>query len=417
MKTIRLLFAFLLLPFMMAAQVIEPSRNGSINDSMLTSVQTADGMVLVVPYPELVMQRLDALVDDSLMETTQLGLLVWDLTDDMPLYARNPRHLLRTASTMKLLTAITALDRLGKDYKYNTSIYYKGDIVQGQLRGDIICQGGMDPMFDRKDMQAFVQALKSKGMTSLRGRIVTDNTMKVPDKWGEGWCWDDDNPTLVPLLIDGKPNFSEQLLKELQNARINTTGVRVSAGTLPADAKHLCTRSHSISEVMKQMMKESDNLFAECTYYQVAASSGKRPAKAKDAQEIEKDLLNKIGLNADDYSLADGSGLSLYNYLSAEAQVALLRYAWQTPNIFQTLFPTLPIAGEDGTLKRRMQDTAAQGRVWAKTGTVSGVSALSGYLVAPNGHYIAFSIINQGVKQGSAGRRFQDRVCAALCQP
>ncbi len=417
MKTIRLLFAFLLLPFMMAAQVIEPSRNGSINDSMLTSVQTADGMVLVVPYPELVMQRLDALVDDSLMETTQLGLLVWDLTDDMPLYARNPRHLLRTASTMKLLTAITALDRLGKDYKYNTSIYYKGDIVQGQLRGDIICQGGMDPMFDRKDMQAFVQALKSKGVTSLRGRIVTDNTMKVPDKWGEGWCWDDDNPTLVPLLIDGKPNFSEQLLKELQNARINTTGVRVSAGTLPADAKHLCTRSHSISEVMKQMMKESDNLFAECTYYQVAASSGKRPAKAKDAQEIEKDLLNKIGLNADDYSLADGSGLSLYNYLSAEAQVALLRYAWQTPNIFQTLFPTLPIAGEDGTLKRRMQDTAAQGRVWAKTGTVSGVSALSGYLVAPNGHYIAFSIINQGVKQGSAGRRFQDRVCAALCQP
>jgi len=417
MKTIRLLFAFLLLPFMMAAQVIEPSRNGSINDSMLTSVQTADGMVLVVPYPELVMQRLDALVDDSLMETTQLGLLVWDLTDDMPLYARNPRHLLRTASTMKLLTAITALDRLGKDYKYNTSIYYKGDIVQGQLRGDIICQGGMDPMFERKDMLAFVQALKDKGISSIRGRIITDNTMKVPDKWGEGWCWDDDNPTLVPLLIDGKPNFSEQLLKELQNARINTTGVRVSAGTLPADAKHLCTRSHSISEVMKQMMKESDNLFAECTYYQVAASSGKRPAKAKDAQEIEKDLLNKIGLNADDYSLADGSGLSLYNYLSAEAQVALLRYAWQTPNIFQTLFPTLPIAGEDGTLKRRMQDTAAQGRVWAKTGTVSGVSALSGYLVAPNGHYIAFSIINQGVKQGSAGRRFQDRVCAALCQP
>jgi len=402
---------------MMAAQVIEPSRNGSINDSMLTSVQTADGMVLVVPYPELVMQRLDALVDDSLMETTQLGLLVWDLTDDMPLYARNPRHLLRTASTMKLLTAITALDRLGKDYKYNTSIYYKGDIVQGQLRGDIICQGGMDPMFERKDMLAFVQALKDKGISSIRGRIITDNTMKVPDKWGEGWCWDDDNPTLVPLLIDGKPNFSEQLLKELQNARINTTGVRVSAGTLPADAKHLCTRSHSISEVMKQMMKESDNLFAECTYYQVAASSGKRPAKAKDAQEIEKDLLNKIGLNADDYSLADGSGLSLYNYLSAEAQVALLRYAWQSPNIFQTLFPTLPIAGEDGTLKRRMQDTPAQGRVWAKTGTVSGVSALSGYLVAPNGHYIAFSIINQGVKQGSAGRRFQDRVCAALCQP
>lgn len=409
MKLTRLFFGLMmLLPALAMAQEAEVE---------IGRHEGADSTVLVVPYEELVVQRLDALVDDSLMETSQLGLMVWDLTSDTLLYAHNHRQLMRTASTMKLLTAITALFTLGTDYEFSTSLYYKGTISQGVLNGDLICLGGMDPMFDRKDMQAFVQALKSKGVTSLRGRIVTDNTMKVPDKWGEGWCWDDDNPTLVPLLIDGKPNFSEQLLKELQNARINTTGVRVSAGTLPADAKHLCTRSHSISEVMKQMMKESDNLFAECTYYQVAASSGKRPAKAKDAQEIEKDLLNKIGLNADDYSLADGSGLSLYNYLSAEAQVALLRYAWQTPNIFQTLFPTLPIAGEDGTLKRRMQDTAAQGRVWAKTGTVSGVSALSGYLVAPNGHYIAFSIINQGVKQGSAGRRFQDRVCAALCQP
>ena len=417
MKTIRLLLTFLLLSFMMAAQAQEPTIIGSPNDSMLPPSRQYDNLVLVVPYPELVMQRLDALVDDSLMETSQLGLVVWDLTIDAPLYARNPRHLMRTASTMKLLTAITALDHLGIDHKYNTSLYYKGDIVQGQLRGDLICRGGMDPMFERKDMLAFVQALKDKGISSIRGRIITDNTMKVAEKWGEGWCWDDDNPTLVPLLIEGKPNFSEQLLKELQKAHINTSGARVSAGTLPNDAKHLCTRSHTIDEVLMQMMKESDNLYAEATYYQLAASTGKRLAKAKDAQEIEKELLNKIGLNAENYRLADGSGLSLYNYLSAEAQVTLLRYAWQHPTLFKHLVVTLPIAGEDGTLKSRMQDTPAQGNVRAKTGTVSGVSALSGYLTAPNGHFIAFSVINQGVKQASEGRRFQDRLCVALCQP
>ena len=160
-----------------------------------------------------------------------------------------------------------------------------------------------------------------------------------------------------------------------------------------------------------------NNLYAEATYYQVAASTGRRLAKAADAQEVERALFQKIGLEADRYRLADGSGLSLYNYLTAEAQVMLLRYVWQQPDLYRHLLPALPIAGEDGTLKKRMIDTAAQGNVRAKTGTVTGVSALSGYLTAPGGHRLAFSIINQGLRRAAEGRAFQDKVCEALCQP
>lgn len=384
---------------------------------MQTMMKDDDKTVLVVPFRQLVEQRLDALVDDSLMETSQLGLMVWDLTDDQLLYARNPRQLLRTASTMKLLTAITALDRLGTGYNYTTSLHYRGSIAHGTLSGDLICRGGMDPLFDRTDMLAFVQALKDKGVRSIRGHIVGDRTMKDTEKWGEGWCWDDDNPTLSPLLIGGKANFCEQLLKELQKARINTAGVSIISGVLPAGAKLLCTRSHSIDEVLQQMMKESDNLFAEATYYQVAASTGRRPASAKDAKMVEYDLFDKIGLSDKHYRLADGSGLSLYNYLTAEAQVMLLRYIWQEPELYVHLLRSLPIAGEDGTLKKRMIGTAAQGNVRAKTGSVTGVSALSGYLTACNGHCLCFSIINQGVKLMEEGRVFQDRVCEALCLP
>ena len=64
-----------------------------------------------------------------------------------------------------------------------------------------------------------------------------------------------------------------------------------------------------------------------------------------------------------------------------------------------------------------MVGTSAQGNVRAKTGTVTAVSALAGYCTAPNGHRLAFSIINQGVRRTSDGRNFQDRVCIALCQP
>lgn len=409
MKQTILSLAFLaMLPGMLTAQTEEQPTGLEM---------PADSTVLVVPFPELAVQRLDALVDDSLMEVSQLGLMVWDLTDDSLLYARSHRQLLRTASTMKLLTAITALDCLGAGYQFTTSLYYSGTIEGGVLRGDLICLGGMDPMFGRRDLQAFVQAVKAKGVKSINGRIVTDLTMKDGDKWGEGWCWDDDNPTLSPLLVEGKADFADQLLGALRAARIGTGGVKVVADKLPSNARLLCTRSHTIDEVLTQMMKESDNLYAEAVYYQVAASSGKRPATAKDARKVEHELLTKIGLDADRYRLADGSGLSLYDYLTAEAQVSLLRYAWQNADIYQHLLPTLPIAGVDGTLEKRMKDTSAQGNVQAKTGTVTGVSALAGYCTAPDGHRLCFSIINQGVRRAAEGRDFQDRVCNALCAP
>ena len=94
----------------------------------------------------------------------------------------------------------------------------------------------------------------------------------------------------------------------------------------------------------------------------------------------------------------------------------ILRYAWQQPTIYNHLLASLPVAGVDGTLKKRMtDDEACCGNVVAKTGTVTGISSLAGYLTAPNGHRLAFAIINQGIRHSGDGRRFQDRLCHILC--
>ena len=77
----------------------------------------------------------------------------------------------------------------------------------------------------------------------------------------------------------------------------------------------------------------------------------------------------------------------------------------------------MPIAGMDGTLDRRMRRGHAHGNVHAKTGTVTGVSALAGYCTAANGHTLCFSIINMGIRRAAIGRGFQDKVCEALCRP
>ena len=166
-----------------------------------------------------------------------------------------------------------------------------------------------------------------------------------------------------------------------------------------------------------KMLKESDNLYAESMFYQIASSTGNRPATAKSARAVIKRLINKIGLDPSRYNIADGSGLSLYNYVTAELEVMLLRYAYRNGNIYLHLFPALPIAGRDGTLKNRMRGSFTSGNVNAKTGTVTGISSLAGYCTAGNGHRLCFSIINQGLLHGSNGRAFQDRVCNALCSP
>ena len=174
---------------------------------------------------------------------------------------------------------------------------------------------------------------------------------------------------------------------------------------------------HGIDQILQRMMKESDNFYAESMFYQIAASTGRRPAKASDVRTITKQFIKRIGLGGNPYKIADGSGLSLYNYVSAELLVHLLRYAYHKQDINEHLLPALPIAGVDGTLKKRMTGTAAEGNVCAKTGTLTGISSLAGYLTTYGGRQLCFAIINQGVMRNNDGREFQNRVCKALCEP
>lgn len=362
-------------------------------------------------------QRLDLLVADPMFETSQLGLMVWDLTDDTLLYEYNAYQAMRPASTMKLLTSVTALDCLGADYKMRTSLYRQGNIDQHTLHGDLILVGEMDPLFDSLGLRVFVDSLQHLGIDTICGDIVTDCSFKDSLMWGEGWCWDDENPTLTPLLLDGNNDMTEKFVAELTNAGIFLDSVRFLTGSPSDSAQLVCRCEHSICEVLPQMMKESDNLYAECLYYQLAASNGEGPASAACARELVDQLIGSLGMVKKNYRLADGSGLSLYNYLSAEIVTQVLRYAWQTDAIREALLPSLPIAGEDGTLAGRMKKTAAAKNVRAKTGSVSGVSSLAGYLTTAKGHVLCFSINNQCVMKLSEGRAFQDRVCAALCEP
>ena len=382
------------------------------------SLLRQDTAEVMLPWPVNVQTRLDSLVKDTLFERTQLGLMVYDLSADSVLYSYGGRQTLRPASTMKLLTSVTALDLLGSGYAYRTYLYYKGTITQGVLSGDVWLVGGMDPLFDETDMRIFAETLHRVGVDTIRGRVMQDISFKEEQLLGEGWCWDDDNPQLTPLLISRKDEFTSLFKDELMNCGV-FVDAPVSTGRLPKDKDVLlvCSRSHALREVLEPMMKESDNLYAESMFYQIAASTGKRPAEAAHARQLIKQLLTRAGVSGVQYRIADGSGLSLYNYVTPELMVRLLRYAYLKRDVMAALYPALPVAGVDGTLKKRMMKGFAFENVHAKTGTVSGISSLAGYCRAANQHFLAFGIINQGVMKKADGRNFQDKVCEAMCKP
>ena len=388
------------------------------------SAQTADTVMVdnykaphdSLPWNIAVAQHLDRLVSDGMFETSMVGMMIYDLDADSVLFAHNARQLLRPASTMKVLTAVTAIDRLGGSYQFKTELCYTGEVSGRTLRGNIYLVGGFDPRFNSDDMRAFVESIHKMGVDTIRGNIYADKSMKDSNLLGSGWCWDDDNPTLSPLLIGRKDIFVERFVGELKETGI-IIDATVGEAQRPDDAYCICRRFHTIDQILMRMLKDSDNLYAESMFYQIAASSGVRHASASDARSIMARLISKVGLNPRRYEISDGSGLSLYNYLSAELEVSILRYAFRNNNIWVHLHPALPIAGVDGTLRNRMRGPFTEGNVYAKTGTLTGVSSLAGYCTAANGHRLAFSIINQGVQHSRNSRAFQDRVCTVLCQP
>ena len=120
------------------------------------------------------------------------------------------------------------------------------------------------------------------------------------------------------------------------------------------------------------------------------------------AREVYEDVLSSWGIPDTQHVIADGSGLSRYNFLTAHMLVRILRQMARDPRHAAAFETTLPIAGKDGTLERRMKGTRAENNVHAKTGTISNVRSLSGYVRTRDNELIGFSVIANNFKARSA---------------
>ena len=423
--------------------------------------------------------RLNVFVREAQRSRYSAGICVYDLTSDSMLFMFNAQKRFRPASNQKLLTSISTLDLLGKDAEFTTSVYIDGYISNDQvmkvkerkesenrfsetlgydvpttftvydttyvyrrvLHGNIYIKGTFDPMFTTDDLYEMAKEIGKIDFEELDGEFIGDISMKDSLVFGKGWCWDDMPSSYVPWLsplifnegISLRPRsenymknpdkyFLENLLEDLRNRgkEIPASKVRLSFQPTKAEQGQLIYRkSHTVGEVLTRMMKKSNNQFAEAMFFLLGYDNGNvgHPTTAEDcANQIMKVMRKAECRDVEETTIADGSGLSQYNYVTPENIVMLLRYTYKNKNIFDPLYESLPIAGVDGTLKSRMTSGKARKNVRAKTGTVSGVSTLSGYVRASNGNLLAFSIMNNGVPSSATGRAYQDRVCQELAK-
>ena len=206
------------------------------------------------------------------------------------------------------------------------------------------------------------------------------------------------------------------LLKEMlaQKGIVHRGSIRY--GIVPNGAVKIANHaSVPLSRILWGMNKSSDNLTAELVLKTIGAELKGAPGTAQKGIVAIGEFLNEIGLVSSRYSAADGSGVSRYNLVTASALTNLLTYMFNNFAMMPEYLASLPIAGVDGTLKRRMKDMSARGILRAKTGTMRGVSTLAGYTMTADGEILAFAVLMSNFK-GSANlrRRLQDKIGDAL---
>ena len=263
--------------------------DGDGTDTVEVDSATAD---VAISEPDLlwplnVQSRLDVLLQGSIFETSTVGMMVYDLTADSVIYRHNERQLMRPASTLKMMVAVAALDRLGRGYEYVTELLHTGEVSGNVLSGDLYCKGGFDPAFSSSGLDEFVDSLRRLGVDTIAGDLYADVSMKDDDRLGEGWCWDDDNPVLTPLLVSREDNFTERLRSRLHRAGIEVTG-ELKTGRAPSGARRLCAVRRPIMDVLPRMMKRQPlfrvRVLSSCRFVGLVAPGHGTPGAQHDEQ-------------------------------------------------------------------------------------------------------------------------------------
>lgn len=428
------------------------------------------------------------IVSDRTFTRSNAAVQVVNLRTGEEVFARDADTALIPASTMKVLTAATALRTLGPSYRFTTELWTDGELdPSGVLEGNLYVKGGGDPTLVVEKLWKLVYDLKAEGVQSITGDVIYDESFFGSDHRLVGWTKREDierGPSYFPPISALSLNFntaallvgpgeevggparvsletpagsSVEVINEAttsavgRRARISidrqveggvtrftvsgstpqangvdriyrtvadptaqfrgafdemlslhsvNVGGRSRLGEVPEDgaSKLITLRSPSLASILMDMNKLSNNFIAETVLRTVGAETYGAPGTTEAGVQAIRDYLVSLGIPEDEFRLVNGSGLSRDARIAPSHLTAVLVDMAANPRVGAEFQASLAIAGQDGTLWRRLRDEP--GRLRGKTGTIDGIHCLTGYVEAADGERYAFAFLVNDVSGG-----------------
>ena len=351
------------------------------------------------------------------------GIVVGSVRDQIPVIP---------ASNQKLLVAAVALEQLGADFKYTTTVEAIAAPVAGVVEGDLYLVGGGDPLLSSDwyptsnleryavtsptSLDALADGVVAAGVTRVDGGVVGDGSRYDDEFFAPGWGVGDagveGGPYDALMANDSRvegddlrandPNegAAREFTQLLEARGVTVTGT-ASSGTAPANTVEIASvQSAPMASVVAEMLGNSDNNTAELVVKELGVATAATGTRDAGLTAI-RDQLVEWGVGVDSLVLADGSGLSLDNRVTCAALAEVLaRYDADSP-----IGQALPIAGQTGTLSDVFVDHPVAGRLTGKTGTLNNppfnvdppaVKALAGYVPVDGGGEVEYVLILNG---------------------
>lgn len=333
------------------------------------------------------------------------ALLMVDVEDEdgSVLYAQNAHTLMIPASVRKIFSMSAVAQCVPADAQFATELWLDND--------DVIIKGGGDPSFgserygydDRSTFEPFVTALRNRGIERVHD-VIADvslfDRVTIPYQWKAGNLTSSDASPVDAIAFRentmGEDAVASAGLYAALNFRdaLQFAGIAVDGSVRQQDepqawAEKLATiRSPFFEQLLMTVLKNSQNLYAETLYKRISA--GERPASYAGSRDLEATFLTtEVGVDAAEFRFVDGSGLAPDDLVTPAAIVKILRWM-NAPERRSFWWTVMAQPGGEGTLRNRLATFGD--RMRAKTGTVSGVNSLAGFVSNSTGHFRYFAL-------------------------
>lgn len=373
---------------------------------------------------------------------TNTSLMIYNPLNQDTILAENLTRSMIPASVTKLFTTATALSVMGGDHFLRTLLLTDDfELSDGIINGNLYIKGLGNPLFSDNDLDKMVKELISLGVKEITGDIIGDDTffddIYIRDDWIPNERANVKLPAISAIVLDrnqsvvkrkvgnrirhytenvkSPPKFAANSLKEKLLANdIIVVGI-TNNKPAPQQTRLLSESKSSLREVIALINKNSDNFIAEVLFKSIGAAATGKQGNSLYSQQAIINFLDINGIYKPGTSVVDGSGISRFDQVTLASVTGILEKMYFDLRHFDDFFNSLSIAGIDGTLRNRMTGTKAENNFRGKTGTLNGVTSISGYLTTPDGEDLIIGIMFEFTRGGwNFYRGIQDEIIVLL---